>query len=165
MTETLEAIRGDVLSKIEIKQRGIKMVDGTRGGVELRAPTYNDMIATILMEKGFIEQKHLNAACDYLELKNAVYGFLNVKTMSGILRTGDSSLSREHAEDAYYIACRYLGRNNERVIQSAMHDEADHTLTLIMVIEAYRLAFIRAFEAMDLAKKKIAEQIEKELAI
>lgn len=159
-----DAINGDGLTKQEIKQRGIVLIDGTRGGIELHAPTYFDMIATVLSRRGFLDMKHVDAACDYLELKNSVYGFLNVKTMAGVLKTGEAGFKRGHAESAYYIATRHLGKQNEKLIVLAMNHEADDTLNMIMVVNAYRTAFHAVFDAMDIAKKAVAEEIEKELA-
>jgi hypothetical protein len=159
----IEPIQGDGLSKKEIKQRGIKIVDGTRGGLELHAPTYDDMIVCILNRRGLLDSRHVDAACDYLELKNAVYGFLSVKTMAGILKTGEAGFKRSHAESAYYIATRLLGRNREKIITCAMNEKGDETLEMDMVVTAYRTAFHAVFDAMDLAKKQIAEEIEKEL--
>lgn len=159
-----EAIRGDVLTKKEMKQRRIVMVDGTRGGLELHAPTYQDLIATVLQRRGFLEDRELNAACDYLELKNSVYGFLNVKTMAGILQAGEAGFKREHAEDAYYIATRYIGKTNDSVITRAMNEKADATLDMIMVINAYIVSFRVVFDGMDLAIRTIKDNMQKELA-
>lgn len=159
-----EPIRGDILTKQEMKQRGIKLVNGTRGGIELRAPTYEDLIATKLTERGFLDDKHLNAACDYLELKNSVYGFLSIKTMAGILETGEAGLKKQHAQAAYYTATRFIGRINDSVVTRAMNEAADETLESMMVVNAYMHAFHAVRDGMDLAKKMIAEEIEKELA-
>ena len=61
-----EVIKGDVLTKDEMKQRGITVKQGTRGGAELHAPTYEKTPAAILIVRGIIEPRHIEAACDYL---------------------------------------------------------------------------------------------------
>ncbi len=159
----MEAIRGDGITKSEMKQKSIRMIEGTRGGIEFHAPTYADKIATILLQKGIIEDKHLNAACDYIELKNSVFGFLNAKTMAGILQTGEAGVKRENAEAAYYIAARYIGRVSENVVLCAMNETADATLGMAMVANAYRSAFHAVFDGMDLAITKIREDIKNAL--
>ncbi len=163
MTE-IEAMRGDVLTTQEMQCRGIRSEQGKRGGMELRAPTYEDLVYTVLLRKGFLDSKHIDAACDYLELKNSVYGFLAMKTMAGILRTGETGLKRQHAESAYYIAAKYIGRTNERIITHAMNDVADRTLDIIEVVNAYRTAFHSVFDGMDLAISEIKNEMQKALA-
>lgn len=137
------------------------MVNGTRGGIELHAPTYDDIIANVLMERGLIEANHVNAACDYLELKNSVYGFLNAKTMSGLLKTGEVGFKRGHAELAYYIATRHIGKTNDRVITMAMNEKADVTLGIAMVVNAFRTAFHSVFDGMVIAIDAIKEEKHK----
>lgn len=158
-----EVLQGDVLTKQEMKQRKITVVDGTRGGAEFHAPTYSDIISTVLLRRGILDEKHVNAACDYLELKKAVYGFLEAKTMAGILRTGEAGAKREHAEQAYYVATRHLGRTSEKVVIIGMNEPADDTLDMAMVVNAYRSAFHQCFDAMELAVQKIRDEIQKNL--
>jgi hypothetical protein len=161
-----EAINGDGLTKAEMKQRKIKVVEGSRGGIEFHAPTYADTIVQILQERGFLEDEHVNAGLDYLQLKNCVYGFLNIKTMSGILNLGEvtANAGKGYAESAFYIISREAGKLSLKLVEKALEEEADATLDIIMVVNAYRSAFIRVFDGLQLAKQKIREEIENELA-
>lgn len=158
-----EAIRGDVLTKKEMQKRGIKMIPGSFGGVELRAPTYDVLIVTVLQQRGFVDDKHINAACDYLELKNAIYCFLNPKTMGEILGLTSPGVTKSNAETGYYTAHRYLGKNKDMMIVRAMNEPADTSLEHMMVVDAYRQAFHTVFDAIDLAKSAIQKEIENAL--
>jgi len=158
----MESIRGDVVTK-QMKAR-IRIVEGDRGGIEFHAPTYSETIIQSLLERDIIDRRHYEAACDYLELKKAVYGFLDVNTMQSIFKTGDTSPRKDNAESCYYIAAKYIGRNNDRLINRAMNEEADSTLTLEMVFNAYRTAFHYAFDGMDLAISEMRNLTKKELA-
>ena len=84
--------------------------------------------------------------------------------MAGILRTGEAGVKRQHAESAYYVAAKYIGRNNEKIVVMAMNDEADDTIELGMVSEAYRMAFHSVFDGMDLAIRTIRDEMQKALA-
>lgn len=160
----METIRGDVLTRKELEQRGIKVLTTERGGFQMVAPTYDDVIAYILKEKGFLEDKHLNAASDYLELKNSVYGFLNARTIAMILETGGVSTKRSHAECAYYAAARYLGKVTERIVARAMTEAPrQHELESIAAVESYRQSFNQIIDAMELAISAVKKEIEKEV--
>lgn len=160
----VEVIRGDILSKDEMKRRGIMLITTERGGLEFRAPTYINTIAQILIEKGFLEDKGYWDACDYLDLKNSVYGFLNAKTMASIFFEQGSNLKKSHAQYAYSIASKNLGKNTEKIIIRAIECKPDrHELDNIAVVDAYRRSFESLGVAMAIAKKAVGELIEKEL--
>jgi hypothetical protein len=158
---TDEIIRGDVLSKREIEQRGIIVKTTEKGGLEMKAPTYQDRIVQILIERGFLEEKAYWDGCDYLELKNSLYGFLNAKTMAGIFQQAESGFKKTYGDYGFKVAYNYLGKIHHGVIERAMNEAPRKgELDRIAVVEAYRLSFDRLQEAMTLAKKAVADQIE-----
>lgn len=155
----MDAIKGDGLTKAEMKQRNIRVIEGQRGGVELHAPTYRFIIAQILQQRGFLEAEQVEAACDYLELRNCVYGFLNAKTISASIFRDGSSVSSEVAEEMYRVARKELGSKlNERLVIGAMVKYADDTLDMISVCLTYQSAFANIITAMREAIKYAAEK-------
>lgn len=159
-----ESLRGDVLTKEEIAQRKIKVIVTDRGGLELHSDTYADTIAQILMQRGFLEREHIDAACDYLELKNSVYGFLNAKTIAFLLHAGEANFKRSYAEMAYYAASKYLGRTNESVITRALNQPDNGSLDIIGVAQAYYKAFNSVLSAMEIALSTVKEEMKKGVA-
>lgn len=160
----MSEIMGDVLTKKEIDQRGIKVTLGAKGGLELKAPTYDGLIVDVLMDRGFLEHSDYYNGCDYLELKNSVYGFLKAKTIASMFDIGEASCKKSHAQLAYSVAYKFLGKTHHCIIERAMTCKPrDGELDRIASTAAYKLTFDQLDAAMDLAKKAVWEEMQKEV--
>lgn len=158
MTE-IETLRGDVLSKDEMKRRGVKLIPGERGGFELRTTESLSTIAHWLVDMGFIEQHQRDTAFIYMDLHRAYEAAMGIKWMAikQDLLEG-LNLNPQQATELYdairhEIGVKHAGDVYATVSHAMM---TPFVQSHIAVIEAYRRAFETLTKAMfEVRKKKL----------
>lgn len=155
-----EAIRGDVLTKEEMKRRGIVMVEGTRGGMEFRSVHSHMLtIADQLLEKGFIERYHFHDAMLFMDLRRAFYAAMGIKWVRvDASDAQESGLSSGDASRLYDAIRHHIGVKRAASVTSIVADSFESTNVLpAFVSDVYRHAFEELTKAMEEVDKKREE--------
>jgi hypothetical protein len=117
-----------------------------------------ETIIEYIIRKGYVESQQKDYGMDFLELRNAVYGNLDAKTMTFMYFIGDSSLKRSNAARIYELVSRAIGTDAETFIKKALFEPADNSLHYEFVANVYRCAFDELERQMDKALKIISEE-------
>lgn len=147
-----EAIRGDVLTKAEMKMRGIRLMPSERGGIELRTHDSANTIAIVLIQKGFIEDFHHRDASVFLDLRRAYNASQGIKW--GHVDTSSSNgLSPGESSERYDAIRHQMGIKRAatvaRDIERAMLEE------WMVLHEAEMNIYRRCFEDLSRAMMEV----------
>lgn len=151
----IETFRGDVLTKDEMKMRGIRLITTERGGIELRTQESLATIATWLIDAGFIEEYHYTDATIFMDLRRAYEASMGIRWRE-LAPTSESMILIAGQATEYYDNIRHqMGIRSAAkivpVIISAMMDA--YMRMPAEACNAYRLAFVRLSDAMQEVKK------------
>lgn len=150
-----DVIKGDVLTKEEMKQRGIVLITTERGGFELRAKS-STSIATWLVDMGFVEEYEYIAATIFMDLRRAYEASQGIKWMAlrdQILE--GLRLSSGEACELYDKIRREIGLKSAGKIYGIISDAILSPYRPLIAEEAnvYRIAFVTLSDAMEKVKK------------
>jgi hypothetical protein len=122
------------------------------------------LIIDILISTGFVEPQYKDYGLDFLELKKAVYGRLDAKTIAGSYFFGCSNIKKSNAQTIYEFVSKAIGSYAESFIDRALNAIADDSIRYEFVANTYRCAFEVLEKEIDLALKRIEEEEKKALA-
>lgn len=151
-----EIIRGDVLTREEMKMRGICVTTTERGGFELRTHASLETIAMFLIKKGFIEYYHYDDATIFMDLRRAYetsigikWGHVKIDFESLGLTPGDAS--ERYDAIRHMIGLTRFGLNTKFILQAMLEPYQEMRVEAWVV---YKDAFERLTNAMMEVKKK-----------
>lgn len=152
-----ETIKGDVLTKEEMRFRNIRIIPGSRGGVEFRTPQPVSIIEQLLQE-GFIEYYHYYDALLLMDLRRAYEAIMGVKWIR-LDSPHDSGLSPGEASKLYDAIRHEIGVKRAASIMAMIVHSFEPSYYLRAELKnAYRAAFeelTHAMEAVDKKKEKM----------
>lgn len=147
-----EIIRGDVLTKQEMSQRGIQSMITERGGLELRI-TDNSYLAWLL-KNGFAEPYHEQYINVFMELRDC--WLPNKYKPPSFYEEIRSLLGDGSASEKYDIICHEIKPPTIRIITHAATTSANNALAMLNAVcgEICLRSFDVLVEAMDNIRKK-----------
>jgi hypothetical protein len=155
-----EVIKGDVLTKSEMKKRGVYIIAGDRGGIEFRSIHAGSLIADNLLSLGFIEHYHYNDAMVFMDLRRAFEAAMGVKWVRVDTTSGEASLSSGEAARRYDGIRHEIGVQRAATVATIIADAFEPARTLRAEInDVYRIAFEELSNAMEAVEKKLNEML------
>ena len=77
-------------------------------------------LAAQMVSTGKLSAYHIGCGLDYIELRNALYGALQVRTSAFMYSLGDCSLKRKDALEIYEAIREGVGGGNEKILVIAL---------------------------------------------
>lgn len=153
-----EAMRGDVITKSEMKMRGIVLMPSERGGVELRALSSMHTIAMELINLGFIEPFHATDASIFMDLRRAYHASQHIKWGYVNVTLDGAELTAGQATERYDAIRHEMGIKKAvtiaRIIEQAMMEQ--YYRMRAEQQNVYRMAFELLSDTMLSVKRKYA---------
>lgn len=162
----MESMPGDTVTKQEMKQRGIYIIPGDRGGLELRSiHSTRSFLVDVLLTEGFIENYHYNDALIFMDLRRAYESSMGIKWVRVDVKPDEGEergLPTGEAANRYDAIRHQMGIKRAATVACIVASSFEQFNNLrAEAKDVYRIAFEDLTKAMEEVEKRLNETLAK----